>query len=135
MALGVIQHAKLDLFWSREASTVRGICGGIKELVRCARASGRRVTLEDTTPWEVGEDGVMGIAIVILDKSINPGQNSDAYMQFDTCRKLGSVAANVYATNIQSSDLIYSLKITKGLYHLHEGTKHTIFRNDDKGNA
>ena len=28
--LGVIFHANLDLFWSMEASTVRGIWGGIK---------------------------------------------------------------------------------------------------------
>ena len=73
MALGEIQRANLNLFWIREAITVRGISGGLKELVRHAREAVRRSPLEEMTPWNVGEDVGTGTEIRILDKSIDPG--------------------------------------------------------------
>ena len=48
-AMGAIQRATLDLLWIREASNIRGIINGLQKLVGCAKLSGRRVTLEDTT--------------------------------------------------------------------------------------
>ena len=70
---------------------------------------------------------VMEIVITMLDKSIEPGQNSDMYMHFYTCRNLCSVAVNVYSATSQSSYLRYSLTSPKGVYHLHKGNTHTIF--------
>ena len=75
-------------------------------MVRRARAAGRRVPLEYTTPWKVVKDVGMGIVIAMLEKSINPRRNNDAYMQFDTHRKLRSVAVNIYADTSQASYLI-----------------------------
>ena len=105
VALGVIWCANLDLFWSREAITGRGICDGINELVRCTRAARRRAPLEDIITWKVGEDVGMGIVMEILEKSIDPGGNSDINMRFNTCRNLCPVAINIYADMSQESDL------------------------------
>ena len=74
MDLGIILRANLDLFWSREVSTVRRIRDGLKELVRRARLSGRRVTLEYITPWNLGEGVEMGLNIAILEESIKLGR-------------------------------------------------------------
>ena len=49
---------------------------------------GGRVNLEYMNSWKVGEGVVKVIAITMLEKSIDLVQNSDAYMQFDTCSKL-----------------------------------------------
>ena len=79
------------------------------------------------TPWKVGEDVGVGISIEMLEKSIDPERNSNAYMQFDTCRNLRSVAANVYIDTSQASYPSYSTKIPKGVYHLKEGNIQTMF--------
>ena len=78
----------------------------------------------------------MVIVISMLEKIIHMVRNSDAYMQFDTCRKLNSVSADVYIDMRQASDLRYSTKSLKGVYHLYEGTKQNmLFRKDGKGNS
>ena len=92
----------MDLFWSRKDINLRLVCGGLKELVIRARAAERRVLLEDTTSWKVGEDVGMGTAIEMLGKSIKQGKNSDAYMQFNTCRNMRSVATNFYVAKRQA---------------------------------
>ena len=48
-------------------------------------------------------------------------------MQFETCRKLSSVAENFYATTGNESELGYSLKSLKGVCHLHDATTQNMF--------
>ncbi len=119
--LSLIRRANLDLFWSRDASTVSGIRGNTKELIRRARAFGRKIPLSPMSPWPVDDKEGMGVAIAMLEKSIEKGRNSDKYMQFDTVRKLRSAAANVYSATSQAANLRYCLKSGNRLLHLEEG--------------
>ncbi len=119
--LDVIRRANLDLFWSRDSSTVSGIRSGMKELIRRAKAFGRKVPMSPVLPWPVDDKEGMGVVIAILEKSVEPGRNSDCYMQFDTVRKLRSAAANVYSATSQAASLGYCLKSGNRLLHLEEG--------------
>ena len=114
------------MFWSRESSTVQGIRGHLKEIIRRSRESGRKVPLEPITPWEVGDNQGMGIVMCMLEKSLDKGRNA-TYTQYDTCRKLRSAASNVYSATSQAAALRYSLKNARGVLHLEEGNTQTVF--------
>ena len=126
--LRLIRRANLDLFWSRRAGTVNGTRLSLREIIRRSKTHGTRVPLAQMTPWPLGDDQGMGLAIVMLEKSLKPGRNVD-YTQFDSCRKLRSAASNVYAATAQSSSLRYTMKGLKGghLLHLDEGTTQSFF--------
>ena len=124
--LRLIRRANLDMFWSRETSTVQGIRGHLTEIVRRSKVYGRKVPLEEVTPWEVGDREGMGIMMCMLEKSLDKGKNA-TYTQFDTCRKLRSAAASVYSSTSQSAALRYSLKNARGVMHLEEGDTQTVF--------
>ena len=96
--LAFIRRVNLDVFWSREKSTVRGIVGKVKETIRRGRIKGRPLALPSLESWPV-EDGMgMGTAILMLEKSLDKGVN-DSYTQFDTCRMLRSVYADIYSAS------------------------------------
>ena len=87
--LKVIRRANLDLFWSRAAATVRNVVGGIKEVIRRSEYQGWLIPpLEPMTPWPLADGEGMGVAILMLEKSLEPGRNSKTYQQFDSVRKL-----------------------------------------------
>ena len=67
-SLGVIWEDDLDLFWIIEAITGRGVASGLKGLVKCSKLAGKIVPLDYMTPWKVGYDEGMVIAIAMLDK-------------------------------------------------------------------
>ena len=126
--LQLIRRANLDMMWSRDSKgTVGGIKGQLKDIVRRAQKYGRKVPLSPFTPWPIADDEGMGIAITMLEKSIEKGQLSDHYQQFSSVRKLRSAASDVYAATHSASSLRYNLKKTNRVFHLDEGPTQTIF--------
>ena len=96
--LAFIRRVNLDVFWSREKSTVKGIIGKVKEIIRRGRIKGRPLALPSFEPWPVEDRMGMGTAILMLEKSLEKGVN-DYYTQFDTCRMLRSVYADIYSAS------------------------------------
>ena len=56
-------RANLDIVWSRDTSTVKGILGYTKEIVRRARKWGRLVPYLEINNWTVRYKVDMGMAI------------------------------------------------------------------------
>ncbi len=113
--LALIRRANLDMFWSRESSTVSQTMGSLKELIGGAKSAGRLIPLEGMTPWKVGDDEGMGVAIAMLEKSIKTsGANSSEFLQFSTIRKLRSASANVFAATSQASTTAFVMKTSAG---------------------
>ena len=128
VAVDTIRRANLDMFWSRASSTLRSIMSNIKHTITRSKAAGRRVALEDMEPWPIGDSSGMGTALLMLEKSVEPGKNSDAYMQFSTVRKIRSARASVYAATSQAAELRYSLKgNANNVLHLNDGPTQTVF--------
>ena len=86
--IDLLRRANLDIFWSQDTSTVKGILGYTKETERREREGGRLVPLPETNSWPVGYMGVMGVAIQILEKSLCTGRTRRNYLQFNTVGKL-----------------------------------------------
>ena len=129
-ALRVIRRANLDVFWSRESRTVSCEVGGLKELIRRAREGNRPIPLEKFTPWPLGDNEGMGVAMSMLDKSLEKGKINKGYIQFDTTRKLRSAASNVYSAGAGAgaNALKYSMKSHRGeVLHTYQGPMQSIF--------
>jgi hypothetical protein len=72
----------------------------------------------------------MGVAILMLEKSLEPGQNSNkTYQQFDTVRKLRSAVSNVYgATASRGCKEPLAFKSIRGeVQHLYQGSMQSVF--------
>ena len=113
--LVLIRRATLDMFWSRESSTIAQTVSGLKELIRGAKSAGRRMPLERMLPWEIADEQGMGVAIAMLEKSIRTGGiNSNDLLQYSTVRKLRSASSNVFAATSQASSVVFSMKTSAG---------------------
>ena len=110
----------MDVFWSRESSTVKSVVGYLKEIVRNNNVVERPVPLEPFEPWKVEDQQGMGIAIMMLEKSLSKGRNTD-HLQFDTTLQLHGAASNVYAATSQAAGLWYAMKSARGeVTHLYK---------------
>ena len=98
--LAYIRRVNLDVFWSRERSTVRGLFGKMREVIRRSQSKGRPVALPEVLPWPVGDKMGMSTAILMLEKSMDPGVNDTSYIQFDTCRAFRSLFADIYSATV-----------------------------------
>jgi len=124
----LIRRANLDMFWSREFGTVKGLVSDIKDIIKRATLRGRSIPLSPVTPWDIGDSEGMGIALLMLEKSIETGRNNTAYKQFDTVRKFRSTATNVYSATAAASMDPRVLKSLKGaVLHTHSGAMQSIF--------
>ena len=111
--LAIIRRANLDLFWSRTAGTVDKSRLGIKRIVNESLALGFQPTLEPLEPWPVSDDWGFGIALVILETSLNPGRNASTHTQYDTVRKLASAYTNHFEASKRSAGETWALKSNK----------------------
>ena len=85
----LLRRANLDMFWSRETSTVKGLIADIQDIVKRVGWRDQSFPLSEITPWEVQDHCGMGIALLMLKKSIElvatmpginnltPSENSD----------------------------------------------------------
>ena len=64
--LDVLPRFNLNIFWSRGTSTVKGILGHTKEIVRRERGGGRLVTLPEINYWPVRYEVGMDMANQIM---------------------------------------------------------------------
>ena len=127
VVLDTLRRANLDMFWSRTTSTVKGSMSSIKDTIARCKAAGRKVALEGMEPWDIGDSSGMGTAVLMLEKSVCKGKNSDAYMQFSTVRKLRTARANVYGATSQAARLRYNLKGKNSqVLHLNDGPSQSV---------
>jgi hypothetical protein len=70
-------------------------------------------------PWANTDNQGMGIALLMLTKSLLKGRNAH-YTQFDTCRQDRSIASNIYTATAILSEEQNVLKTKRGeAWHLH----------------
>ena len=126
--LALIRRANLDLFWSRESRTISKVVNQLRQIISRAENAGRRIPLEPFTPWDLDEFQDMGIAIIILERSIEKGRLNDKYLQFASIRPLRGAASDVYAATAQATRLRYAMKTSRGdVTHLYDGAMQTNF--------
>ena len=93
----LFRRAKLDMFWSREATIIRSQFGRVKEMIKRQNTWGRecRQLLPPLYAHPTVDESGMAQAMMILEKSREKGRNV-AYTQFDTVRQLRTTISNIY---------------------------------------
>ena len=96
LLMATIRRANLDAMWSRESSTVMGNAREVRMLMKNARLLGIEDSLLPSMgPFPLEDEQGMGVAVCILIRSLDEGQNDDT-VQFETARKMRAGYSNVW---------------------------------------
>ena len=82
----MLRRANLDLFWSRESSTIAGNLGKVRKVMDMWKDRNHHGPLAAITPWEETDAMGMRTAITMLEHSLDKGRLGD-YVQCESCRK------------------------------------------------
>jgi hypothetical protein len=113
--LKCIRRANLDAFWSREPSTVKRVLQEVKRGLAIASSLGFAHSLfRPMGPFPVEDNMGMGIAIVLLQRSLDKGKY-DKTVQFETIRKFRSAASNVFHASVEGQGAMTMAKDSRKL--------------------
>ena len=125
----LMRRANLDMFWSREASTIKSQFGRAKEMIRRHEAWGhecRSLFPKLGTHSTLDENGMVQ-AMTILEKSRERGRNAE-YTQFGTIRQLRTTVSNIYTGSAEVRVESGVLKSRKGeVLHIHDNPMQSVF--------
>ena len=112
--LGYIRRANLDIFWSREKTTVSGLLTNVRK----GRRMSSHLNLDPIDlpmgPWPVSDDLGFQVALEILRASQEEGKNVKSYQQYDTVRKIRSAYSSIYETSPRVSHMGLTFKAVNG---------------------
>ena len=74
--MALLRRVNLDLFWSRESSTITGNFGKVKKVMDLWSDRNNHGPLPAITPWEEADTMGMSTAISMLEHSLDMGPNS-----------------------------------------------------------
>jgi hypothetical protein len=97
-----IRRANLDAFWGRASSTVASNFRDLKKYNKIALDQlGVTTSLPDMGPFPLKDIWGVGIAVITLYRSLDPGKNTEN-IQFSTARRLRSVYSNLWGASVHS---------------------------------
>jgi predicted Zn-ribbon and HTH transcriptional regulator len=94
--LAYIRRVNLDIFWSREPSTVASTHNTITRARKCSEDLGLEPIKIHLGPWPVADTCGFQVAIEMLKHSQGQGKNDASYIQYDSIRKARSAYSNVF---------------------------------------
>jgi hypothetical protein len=111
-----VRRANLDSFWGRSSSTIGGNKTNLKRLVEIARDEyGIDQPLPPMGPHELNDNWGMGLAIMMLRKSLDKGLYGPT-VQFQTARRLRSAYSNLWGASKHALTLGVLAKDTTKIY-------------------
>ena len=109
-SLWLIRRANLDAFWSRTSNTVATNLRNLQNFKQIGGQLGLNL-LPETGPFPLRDDFGMGVAMIVLKKSLQPGRNGK-FVQFNTVRRLRTAYGNFWRASVESptSALVSSME-------------------------
>lgn len=103
----LIWRAKLDAFWARESTTVRGNLGGIHKVLLQTQEDNLQLNLLPTLSlWEEPDyNNDMGAVLCLLEDSLSPGCHKATIKHLVVC-KVQTVFSNIWATTPLCNELL-----------------------------
>jgi hypothetical protein len=103
--LAYMRQVNLDIFWSREPSTVQNTLSTLRRAKKCSEDIGLPPINIKVGPWPINDKCGFQIAIEMIKMSQGKGRNSESYIQYDSIRKVRSAYANVFESGpVRCSD-------------------------------
>ena len=127
--MSYIRRVNLDMFWSKEGSTVGATYRALKKARGLSEQLGLTPVRIVVGPWPLGDTVGFQIALEILRASKLPGRNDTMYTQFDSIRKIRSAYMNVLECDPSRGLDNKTLKTDKGqmLTQLNSCTQSKLF--------
>ena len=115
-SLWLIRRANLDAFWSRTSNTVATNLRNLQSFKQLGGQLGLNL-LPETGPFALRDEFGMGIAMIVLKKSLQPGRNGK-FVQFNTVRRLRTAYGNFWRASVESptSALVSSMEDGKKFF-------------------
>ena len=125
-----IRRVNLDMFWSREPSTVNTTFQSLNKAKLMSEKLGLPPVSVKMGPWPIGDALGFQICLEILRASKLPGKHSKTYSQFDTIRKLRTAYINCIECEPSRVLNMRSLKTDRGqhLTQTDSPTQSLLFR-------
>ena len=124
--MALLRRANLDLFWSREATTIANNLSKVKKVISLWKDRNIYPPLPAITPWKEKDEMGMSTAISMLEYSLEKGRIA-AYVQFDSCRTIRSALSNIYTASAQGNEGRLSFKSTSGsVFHVHDDPRQSV---------
>jgi hypothetical protein len=96
----LIRRANLDAFWSRTTNTVTNNLRNLKSVINLAGQLGLKI-LPNRGRFQLKDEFGMGVAMLVLKKSLQPGRNGK-FVQFGTVRRLRTAYGNFWKSSIET---------------------------------
>lgn len=94
MNLALIRRVNLDIFWARESTTVVGMYRLYEQALQTATHLGIKASVHRSRePWRMSDDVSFGDAMIILWRSLQRGRNNASHQQYESIRKIRSLAS------------------------------------------
>ena len=125
--MSLLRRANLDLFWSRETTTIANNLGKVKLVISLWKDRDNCSPLPAITPWKEKDELGMSTAISMLEHSLEKGRIAN-YIQFDSCRTIRSAMSNIYTASASGNEDRMTFKSTTGsVFHLHNDPLQSVF--------
>jgi hypothetical protein len=96
MCVALIRRVNLDMFWSREGSTVKGMFRVYEQARKASEILGIKTSVQiPRKPWPLEDKVGFGDAMVVLWQSLQGGKNAQDHQQFESIRKIRSLATTI----------------------------------------
>jgi hypothetical protein len=100
--MDLIRRASTDAFWSRDPYTVSGNLTKVNRVLHISHELGLdKPPVPVLGPWTVKDRFGMGVAILLLKHSLDPGVMGST-VQYNTVRKMKSAFVNVYSASVEN---------------------------------
>ncbi len=126
--LGYIRRVNLDVFWSRESSTIASLLSQLRKGKRMSQYLNMDPINLPIGPWPVRDDLGFQVAIEILRASQEPGRNVKEYQQYESIRKIRSAYSSIFESSPIASKIGLSFKGNKGaMVHFTDSPLNSLF--------
>lgn len=126
--MSVIRRANLDMFWSRESSTITGMFRIYEQAHKASESLGIQSSVHiQRKPWALEDKVGFGDAMVILWQSLQTGKNCLDHQQFESIRKIRSLAATMQQSRGRETVDGVSFKDGNRSYALVKSSTNSVF--------
>jgi hypothetical protein len=101
--LHFMRRANLDVFWSRESSTVKSTLGKAMRIERTAFRLRMPIMTPPMRPWPLEDSQGMSAALAVFDRSLDKGKYGTT-VQWDTFCRVMSAITNVSQASVGGLD-------------------------------
>jgi len=128
LCFSLIRRVNLDMFWSRESSTIIGMFRLYEQAQKASKVLGIHTSIHmQRKTWAIEDKIGFGDAMIILWQSLQMGKNCSDYQQFESIRKIRSLITTMHQSRGRETIEGVGFKEGSKTHVLAKSTSNSIF--------